>query len=61
MSKKDRSGEHELRIVFKTSSALNHLALHELVRHIARVAAESDYDSLLNSGKIPYSDPKHRG
>ncbi len=56
-----RSGEHELRVAFKTSSILTNPALFELIRHIARVAAESDYDSLLKSGRIPYSDPEHRG
>lgn len=58
---KRRYNEQKLRLLFQASSSLNTAALHDIVKHIARVAAENDYEALLNSGKIPYTDPKHRG
>lgn len=32
-------------------------AIEEVVKHIARVAAESDYKHYQKTGKIPYNDP----
>ena len=61
MSRGRNEGEHELRVAFRTSSVLTNPAIFDLVRHLARVAAENDYETLLKTGKIPYSDPKHRG
>ena len=61
LPKNRHTGEHELRLVFKTTSSLNTSALTDLVQHIARIAAEEDYNSLLKTGKIPYDDPKNRG
>lgn len=61
MSKKGHNGEDRLRVAFLTSSILANPAVFDLVRHLARVAAENDYETLLKTGQIPYSDPKHGG
>lgn len=33
----------------------------EVVKHLARIAAENDYKHFLATGKIPYADPSREG
>lgn len=61
MYKKQNNGEDKLRVAFLTSSILTNPAVFDLVRHLTRVATENDYETLLKTGQIPYSDPKHGG
>lgn len=52
--------EGKLRNAFSDSSSMLDTNIHELVRHLARMAAENDYKKLLKTGKIPYSFPKKK-
>lgn len=40
----------------RAHDATENSALRDLIRHLARRAAEDDYKTFLNTGEIPYND-----
>ncbi len=49
-----------MRNAFSASSSLLDANIHDLIRHLARIAAENDDKTLQKIGKIPYSSLKQK-
>jgi hypothetical protein len=46
---------------FNANGISSSLALRELVRHLARISAQNDYNAFLNSLEIRYSSSLEKG